>query len=194
MEIPTDYAQANFRYTGVAMPHGAEWTLGLDVALWAGTPNQLATALAADYVTTGFAANQFNGVTLSSISVKFGPTATGPTGLWNGSVTGASSSPGTAPMNSFLVHKVTAFGGRSGRGRLYMPGVDETQVSPAGVISPGTVTSLTADFEQFRTLLEARDLTCVLLHNAGAPLTIPTPITGFVCDSQVATQRRRNRR
>ena len=108
-----------------------------------------------------------------------------------------------APQNcAYLVHKRTAVGGRQGRGRLYMPGVLEAQVSPAGVISTGQISAITNAFNGWRADVEANPLTSpesgfYLLHNlANGELLadLPTRITSFDCDSLMATQRRRLRR
>jgi len=63
-----------------------------------------------------------------------------------------------------------------------------------GTIHSGTVTSVSAAFNTFRSSLSTANLPPVLLHDASSPISIPTPILSFACDGKAATQRRRMRR
>lgn len=194
MIIPVGFAQANFRFGGPAAPLGAEMTIGLDVALWGGGPTALATALVADWNTANIDAVMTNKIGMTQCEVKYGPNATGPSGFWNGSLNGTINAEAVAPNTSVLISKLTAFGGRSGKGRFYLPGFSEGSVNSSGQVDAAGVLATTNAFEAWRGLVEARDVGFVLLHNPGAPLTIPTPVTAFACQTQVATQRRRNRK
>lgn len=194
MIIPADFAQANFRFTGVALPNGAELTLGLDIALYPGTPAALATGLGADFVSSGFLPLMSSEVSMSSVLVKFGPNATGPSAVSPvaGGGTGASTS--VTPNVTTLIRKNTAFGGRSGRGRWYFPGCNEANVANNGDVSGAYITAMNTALITFLGKIETRDVTPVLLHGVDAPLTIPTPITSMQCQPLAATQRRRLRR
>jgi hypothetical protein len=194
MEIPTGYGQANFRFTGTAVPTGAEITLGIDVSAFSGTPTGAAQELADSWAATNIDAYQGTVIALTSISLKYGPTATGPTGEWTGSLPGVGTGSGVTPNVALLVQKVTALGGRAGRGRLYLPGLAESHFDEGGNVSGTVVTGVTGAFEALRADLESKQLSPVLLHGEGSPITTPTPITEFVASGTGATQRRRLRR
>lgn len=109
--------------------------------------------------------------------------------------------------NSWLIQKRTNTGGRTGRGRMYLPiwGINEAGVSKLGVIDSASVSGQQTRFNDWLSEVNA-DLNepfLAVLHNdiriPGPPVTyIPNPetpyeITQFVVDSVIATQRRRLR-
>lgn len=194
MIIPTGYAQANFRYTGSSSPHGAEWTLGLDVGGVAGDPDDVAQLLYSNYDTSGIQGVLTIGWSLVEVYVKFGPQETGPSGSKFGGLPGDSTSDAVEPNTALLVHKNTAFGGRAGRGRAYLPGFSDTSVLDNGSIIPATLDAVNGFLTTFRNKIITDDLIPVVLHGPGSPLTTPTPIVSLTADSRVATQRRRLRR
>lgn len=109
------------------------------------------------------------------------------TGLGNGALSAT-----TAPQNTaMLIRKISATGGRRGRGRMYVPGIDEAFVSNAGVITAGQVTAINTHAATFLTNLVAANNPMVILHDV--PEVTPSPVTGLLCQSLVATQRRRLR-
>lgn len=191
--IPVDFAQITWLFTGAGLPHGAAVTLGVDVSTFAGSPTDAANdardAFAGEVMTFLNSA-----AVLTETNVKFGPTATGPTGVSTGSTAGTGATAGMAPNSTFLVHKATLFGGRAGRGRMFLPGVAESSVDQAGAIDSGTVTALQGGIDQLIVELNAAGMIPVLLHGVGSPLTVPSTITTMTVDSTVATQRRRLRR
>ena len=190
--IPPGYAQANFVFGGIAMPNGAEVTLGIDVSGWAGTPTSAAIALASSW-NTNLLDFQPSFVSFETVRVKYGPEATGPTGEAVGGGSGGSPGNPTSPNVAYLVRKSTAFGGRAGRGRFYMPGVTEDNIDGGGVVLPAGRAAINTGLDDFRTGLESIDSPIVLLHGVGSPLTSPTPVTDLSLDARVATQRRRLR-
>lgn len=102
------------------------------------------------------------------------------------------------PQNTaFLCHKRTNYGGRGGRGRFYLPGVQESQVDNVGVVISGKVTALNTRLAAMLTDLAAfsPSLGMFVLHDsAGAHAADPPrQVTSLTCDSVVATQRRRLR-
>ncbi len=102
---------------------------------------------------------------------------------------------GTAypPQITILAKKLTASGGRRGRGRCYMPGVNSGVANNAGKITPAQITTFTSAWELMRTNVTALgDVDGLVLLHESAPFT-PTPITEFVVDDRLATQRRRLR-
>ena len=194
MEIPTGYAQANLRFTGTGYPTGAEITLGLDVSTYASTPDDAALDVAQSWNTVGLDAMVPASVTLSEVAVKYGPTATGPTGIWTGTITGTRSGEQLQPGTAILVRKITALGGKAGRGRFFHPGAIEEDTTAAGLLTSTPLAAWQSAVSDWLTTLQAADLSPVVLHGAGSPLSTPTPITSFQVDGKVATQRRRLRR
>lgn len=193
MTIPTGYAQATWFFGGGGMPLGGAITAGLDIGGAVGTPLELATGLFGAF--GGTVMNQVSSeITLTGCRVKFGPDETGPSAEFNGAVAGANTGECSPPNVTFLVRKLTALGGRSGRGRWYIPGVRETSVGEDGVLQEGSVTFMQAELDDFLVAVGALNTNLVVLHQPGAPLTTPTPLTALQCDSRVATQRRRLRR
>jgi hypothetical protein len=191
--IPAGYAQANFVYTGSAVPTGAEWTLGLDISGVAGTPLAVATLLETAYTAAGFTSHIATNCNLSFIEVKFGPDSTGPSATLSVSFT-SSGGTGVGPNTSWLVQKLTLDGGRAGRGRAYVPGVPESSNGESGNLLNADVAALQTDFDQFQTSIEGNDLYGMVLHGAASPLEVPSLITAFQVDDVSATQRRRLRR
>lgn len=193
MVIPVDYAQVNFRFTGAGAPSGAEVTMGLKVDTYAGSPADAATDLYGVWNAT-WKQVQTNAVALTEVLVKFGPDATGPSGTASGSTTGSITSTGASPAVSLLVQKVTAVGGRAGRGRCFMPGMSEADVSVSGVVDAAYLAVAVTEWNDFLTLCGTGLLYPALLHGASSPITSPTAITGLIPQAIVATQRRRQRR
>jgi len=169
---------------------GAEWTFGLDNG--GGDP----PITIANDVLTSWTANVkplfCNDISLTSILVKNGPNATGPSALLGVGV--AYSGVGlTLPGNvAVLVRKNTGLGGRHGRGRLYHPGVFTGILNAdADTIAPASVTAMANGFQQFFDDIQTAGHTPVLLHSDA---TAPTVVTGIAVESVVATQRRRIRK
>jgi enamine deaminase RidA (YjgF/YER057c/UK114 family) len=194
MIIPELHAQANIRFTGLALPTGAEITLGLNKELWSQDATAAAVQVLEKFQSTAIRAVISSSVTIDSCKVKFGPNATGPEGTTTNPLPGTASGSTSGPGVAFLVRKVTGFGGRTGRGRFYIPGVTETTHLEGGGIAATAVSQVNTALEAFRTALIAIGLVPTLLHSANSPVTLPRPITGFVTDSKTATQRRRLRR
>ena len=194
MAIPPGYAQANFIFTGAALPTGAECTLGFDISGGSPTPTAMANSLATDWAAADIEMSYVNDVTLSSIMVKFGPDTVGPSAVVATNIPGTGVDDPCPPNVTLLIRKNTALGGRAGRGRLYLPGVPEGSVSQAGVVDAATVTDTTTRFNNFLTACIADGNIPVLLHGLSGPILVPTEITSFACQAIAATQRRRLRR
>lgn len=191
--IPVGYGQANIVLGGAGVPSGAEITFGINVDGFAGDPTDAATAIAAAFVAE-IIPEMTNRVGMDHVLVKFGPEDTGPSGTSGSPTLGPANVEVAPPNTAYLITKTTAFGGRAGKGRVFLPGVPESVVSQTGAISTGTVSALTAAFQAFDGLLVAADLPPYLLHGVGSPITSPSRITSWVCSSIAATQRRRMRR
>lgn len=193
MTIPDGFAQVNFHFEGAGLFYPAECTIGLDVTASSDSPEEIAEILA-DAWEAEINPSLTNVVTLTEVTVKFGPDVTGPSGSWSGAHQGNVSTSGASPAVTYLVKKGTAFGGRAGRGRMYVPGVPEAQVGSDGDLDDTWVANMTTGFSDWAAVAVANNLGLVLLHQPGSPLATPTPITSLQVDGRVATQRRRNRR
>jgi hypothetical protein len=91
------------------------------------------------------------------------------------------------------VKKVTELAGRANRGRFYFPGLlDDADVEDDGTVNPSTVTAFQGVMDNFVDDLATSGLPMAILHRDGA--ATPTIVTGLQVESQVATQRRRNRK
>ena len=190
--IPSGYAQINWKFTGTSCPNGAEVTLGVDVSSYGGTPAAAAGDAISAYNTTVDAITPAT-VTLSSVLVKFGPNATGPSAEVSSGNAGSGGGASASPNVAWLVHKQTAQGGRAGRGRMYWPGVQESEVDPSGVLSTAFVTGAQTAMNNFLSALATDLLIPVVLHGATSPLSTPTTILTLSVDGRAATQRRRLR-
>jgi len=193
MIIPTGFAQANWRFTGAAVPTGAQFTCGFDVD-GAVTAQEAATLLVETWNAGDMIEYYGSNCVLVGVDVKFGPNATGPSATGETSTQGNAGTSTVPPNVSVLIQKQTALGGRAGRGRLYFPAIPEAQVDGSGLVSSTWTDGLDVEFAAMAVAWGAGGLEPVVLHGAGSPLTTPTPITDFVAAGQCATQRRRNRR
>lgn len=195
MEIPATYGQANFIFTGADLPTGAEITLGFDHSgSGLTTPVLAAEAIFDAWVAAGMNATYANTVSLVRVDVKFGPNNVGPSGSDSGLSTGQAGGGADSPNTALLVRKNTAFGGRAGRGRFYIPGVPQSYINGDGTLLSTPRANCQTALDAFESELNTRLLPPVLLHAAGSPINSPTPITSFTVDGRVATQRRRLRR
>ena len=193
MEIPDGYAQINWHFTGAAVPTGAQCTLGLNVTGVGVTAQEVADEVGPLW-STWILATQSSALTLVSASVKFGPVATGPSAEVAIGDAGTNSATAEVPNVALLVQKVTAAGGRAGRGRFYVPGMAGDVFASNGVSGGGTQAVQQTAFDNFHAALITSGFSPVLLHSVGAPITVPTPITSFQVSGLAATQRRRLRR
>jgi hypothetical protein len=125
------------------------------------------------------------------------------TGVATGAVAGSETGQSAVQNTAYLVHKRSAEGGRRGRGRWYLPGVAEGDVSPAGAVTSGRQTTMNAALVDFLARFGAAGLTDmapVILHGLIGSSTPPpgfgdpTLITAMTLDPVAATQRRRLRR
>lgn len=110
------------------------------------------------------------------------------------SITGAGDGVGATeavpPNTSLLIRKVTNFGGRRNRGRMYVPGLGDPQVGNRGELLGTGQADLQVIADQLLTDLDTAGYQMVIIHSNGST---PTLVTGLVVQAQVATQRRRMR-
>lgn len=96
-----------------------------------------------------------------------------------------------------LIQKRTGTPGRRGRGRMYWPGLVESEVDGVGTILASTVTRLTTMLNSWKATITASPQLGqpVLLHQEGiTPTPGPSTITQFSISPVLATQRRRLRK
>jgi hypothetical protein len=142
---------------------------------------------------TSVLARMVNDITLDSVHVKFGPNDIGSEGDWPVGVAGGSSGDDQVPSVAMLVKKNTELGGRANRGRMYLPGLNESVTDTGGVIDASELPLWQAELETFFDEVVAADLPPVVLHSEDSPVSTPTPIISLTVDSKAATQRRRMR-
>ena len=194
MIIPVGYAQVNLIWTGTPIPTGAQMTFGVNNTVNNASASDIAAAVRDQWDTCGIQSRYDPLLSVSSILVKKGPNSTGASFVLPTTLPGSTTSPVVSPNVAALIKKNTAAGGRTGRGRMYMPGIPEGQVNSDGVMVSAFREAITNELGTFRLGLETAGIPMALLHGAGSPVSTPIAITGLVCDTKVATQRRRLRR
>lgn len=128
--------------------------------------------------------------TINEIRYKIGPEATGPTYVRATNLTGDQGSDAVAPNTALLIRKHVP--GRSARfsGRVFWPGVSDTDLNPGGTLTGPAITRIQT----------ACDNLWTSMSNAGFVPRVfsedrpPEPVLDFVLQPRTATQRRRLRR
>lgn len=193
MPIPENYGQVTFGFTGAGAPTGAAITFGI----FRGddkSPADCALEINGVFLATNIKTQLSNSLNHSSTLVKFGPDDTGPSAEVPGIGLMSSGDAQAAPNLSLLIQKRTLFGGRSGRGRFFLPGVPEGQVTASGTINAPYVNGMQNVMTDFLEGLQGAGWPMVVLHRPGAPLTTPSPVASLLVQATAATQRRRLRR
>lgn len=190
MIIPIGFGNASLRFAGAALPNGAAVNFGFQNT-GPITALEAAEAFAASWNAT-WRARQVNTVLLQDVLVKLGPNATGPSAIAPDGDAGQQSLLGEPPQVAVLVQKITFFGGRRGRGRVYIPGVREDDVLASGLLDPAQLTLWQSSIDAFEGALTLAGIQLVVLHDIET--VSPTPVESLVVSPRVATQRRRNRR
>lgn len=92
-----------------------------------------------------------------------------------------------------LIDKITNFGGRKQRGRMFwVPCYEpETGIDHQGNMATARQAIIDARFDTYLSSMAALDLDAVLLHSS--PADTPTPIVALRLQQQIATQRERMR-
>lgn len=189
MGIPAGYGQTTVVYGGLGAPTGAVNTWGFK------NDAGFTAAEAAEVWFDEWLANVLTGTYSSSVNVinfkvKLGPDTTGPSAERPCTFTGGLATAGS-PAVCYLLQKITATGGRAGRGRVYIPGAAETDISPDGVVQAANRDQITDRYTNLAADMIAAGIPLVLLH--GSELT-PSPVIDVNCAPICATQRRRVRR
>jgi len=195
--IPDGFGQAVYELALAGDNEPIVVTCGHDATEFVGTFQEEANALH-----TAFKAEVLPTMTndYTSVGVTWYRSAGSDVPIVITSTTAAQVGPGSAaglPQNcAMLVRKRTDLAGRRGRGRLYLPGLEEGLVNELGVITGTAVDAFQAQFNEWHAALVALPLPPVVLHRSeGAGVEPPpTPITSFSVDATIATQRQRLRR
>jgi len=193
MTIPVGYSQVNLKFTGTLYPTGAEVTYGIEDN-GSVSPENTAEAIGDIWAAANLAPRMTDGCDLVAILVKQGPDATGASAEIGYSIAGTGSGDGSPPNTAILVRKVTELGGRAGRGRMFMPGVSETDAQGGGNLDSEERSNWQTVLDEVLAEHATAEIPWVVLHGAGSPLSTPTPIVALTVDSRLATQRRRLRR
>lgn len=193
MLIPTNHAQANFRFGGAGLPWDGEITMGLNTELQT-PPEAELPGLLAEAWQLNMAARCSSSIELQLVRVKYGPNDLGPMFEEGVVMPGTIGGSTEVPNVSVLISKATGVGGRAGRGRLYHPGADEGNFQSDGVMNATRRGQWQTSWDAFIDDVVALGTIPVLLHSHGSPITQPLPITSWTVQSRAATQRRRLRR
>lgn len=191
MEIPIGFGQVTHLFSGPGAPTGAAVTYGIENTTLL---SALGVAQAAqDAFEISLLTIMTDAITLQGTIAKLGPNDIGPSAEISSGTDGGSGSLPATPQVSYLIGKSTNLGGRVGRGRMFLPGVNEPGVDASGELSGSTITNVQAQATNFHVALDGNDIPMVLLHAEGS-LFAPATVTGLAVRSRVATQRRRVRR
>lgn len=188
--LPNDeYYACTVYLAGTGLPTGAVITFGLHAPTTTPTPEAMGALVAP--MLDDIIENLTPQAGMTGILVKQGPDETGPSAVTTHAHVGSTGSQGTPANFAALVTKNTVVGGRKGKGRFFLPCIDETQVTAAGLISAEWVANLQTDLNAFLVDLDAEDIHMVVLHQDG---TGPYAVTSLTASARGATQRRRQRR
>lgn len=194
VDIPSGYGLFAFHTLTEGDPEEMIWTWGVNVGSSASVPDLPERAATAweDHL----AAQTSTVVQLTRVTLKVGPVSTGPTYEFLSGAVGTNGGSLPPPNCAVLVKKLTAVGGRKGRGRMYLPGISSVSGSldsggNFGSVAAGDVQSA---IEDMAADIEDTDppgpADMVLLHSDA---TTPTSIVSYLCEQRLATQRRRLR-
>jgi hypothetical protein len=187
--IPTGYGQINFRFGGLAIPFGAECTLGF-ANISEHTASEAASIVAGE-CTAVAEATMVESASIDEVLVKLGPTSTGDAATIAVGVIGDQGIDATQQQVAINVVKNTAQGGRKGRGRMFWPGAPESVIDVQGQFSSGSILQFESAFNLMRTNLATSGMILSLLHSS--PADTPLDLTAFTVKARSITQRRRNR-
>ncbi len=196
LQIPNGFALCSYRWSLVGDAEELVSTVGVDFAAMTGGDQDNSNAIA-DQFLNGFGSAEFsNQYTYKGVTSRVGYSGGGIVTFESPrSIVGGFTGPPVPQNCCILVRKRTTLIGRKGQGRMYLPpfALNENAINQAGVIDPANVPGIQLNVTQWFD----PSYPWYLLHEAppvGGVETPPTPITAFVVDSVIATQRRRLRR
>jgi hypothetical protein len=192
--IPEGYGQLAIAFNCTGKTTDFVSTIGVDLQVSTDLPAVL-DSIRALWTAGGRPLNQGNVLVDYRVS---GWTLTKMTGTGPISATLGAEAQGTLtgtpppPNCSYMVRKITARGGRQGRGRMFFPPLwtSETNVDAAGVLTSVSRNAIQVYIDALMGAWEATTFPPVLLHSDADP---PDPITSLSLQQTLATQRRRLR-
>lgn len=193
VEVPTGYGMSVYRWRCAGILEDACVTLGYEPGGSTDAEehaDELHAALLASGLITN--TNMCAGWSYQG-TVTYYQSATGVFQGGAGSVVIGTASSAPMPANCcFLVNKLTARGGRKGKGRMYLPACygGEHLVEPTGVVSSALVTSTQTKLTAWYNAIVAGAANPVLFHSDGST---PDTILSFSLATTIGTQRRRIR-
>lgn len=194
--IPPGYVHFSFFVSNATVGHRCVWTIGGKLAGSSLSPAQGAVLFT--NVSDALKPLWDNQVTQTGFHALIGNDGPPMALDITGSVVGTSTTGTMLPPNvCMLFKKGTNFAGRAYRGRLYLPFVEGTYVSEAGIIASTLLTKMNTAgpllFNAPGTGSTTGVLSWYLLHRAEAGITppFPTQLTQITATNTVATQRRR---
>lgn len=196
LNVPNDYAVAAFEHTITGFTRSLVCTIGIDATsagAWTTTDsNDLFTAWAGNLDTSVSPSLTFQGVTVYFKQ----PLGYIPVPSSSAAVVGTSSGTSLPPNTAVMVEKNTLRPGRSGRGRLFLPGLSEAFVDPNGNITSGAMTQLTTDLAAARLAMLTIGAVdrVVLFHDTANIDPSPTNIETLTPDPRVSSIAKRFRR
>jgi hypothetical protein len=124
----------------------------------------------------------------------------GPPFIYEQEMSTVGTSPGDCASQNcaLIITKNTGLGGRWNKGRMFWPSVNEAAITPVGALAGAYRTGTETAFNLWRTEITGLPGTygiseLSLFHDESLGI-LPTPITSFVVEPVIGTQRRRLRR
>lgn len=186
--LPTAaFSRISWGFSGTALPYGAVCSLGITTPE---DPQDFVIDLE-DLTDDTIRTMLTTTVSITSLDVKVGPEDTGAT--YSAIINQAGSqSAEAAPPNVCTLVKFGVSGVSSKfSGRMFLPGVNEGQVNAQGAYSNPQLDGLQGAVND---LISGLGGLGVQPHVISSKFSDPTPITSWIVDARVATQRRRLRR
>jgi hypothetical protein len=193
MIIPAGFAQVNMLFQGVAAPRGAQVVFGVRRVEPATVTTPIALAnLATSLWSAHIRPLQSPSIKLVGARAKFGPNATGPDATNTVNFDGGNVGGAESPQVAVLVRKVTEQGGRTGRGRMFVPGAIDASVNGAGQLAGDTPTAFQNGFTDWLEGWSDALWPVVILHSIEG--LAPVTVVAMQVQQTAATQRRRLRK
>lgn len=188
--IPDGYGQISLVHTGANMIGEGVITIGFE-----NTTDDDAQGIADNFKSALIAADYTDHLdtltVVEEVRVKLGPSSTGPSAISSVGLNGGVGGQPVPPNVALLISKVTPLGGRRGRGRLYVPGMPMASLDDTNNWDTDVAQNVADTIGAIMDAMAFLGQSPRLLHDGA--LT-PTPITSWVGQDRIATQRRRNRR
>lgn len=195
--IPPGFALASWHFVSDSGTPPYVTTCGTTLADEPGSEVELADALFNAYATNILPATS-SVLALDHVTVQT-PAGGGLLASFTSTETSSQGGDSGAPSPlgaAIVLKKVTAVGGRAGRGRMFLPGtVMESQVDANGFVNPAQLTAVRDAMVDLwaDVAIAAPGATPVLLHDEASPVTAPSTITAWVAAPIIGWIRKRIR-